>query len=94
MINKSELELEQSKAINEGLAPWEKERNLGMNIMRISSEILLSYYKYSCAIELEYSFHVIIMTCELAYSFYAMSLTCRTFCLIIHITCMIRGRAK
>ena len=44
--------------------------------------------------ELEYSFHVIIMTYELAYSFYAMSLTCRTLCLTIQITYMIRSRAK
>jgi hypothetical protein len=55
---------------------------------------MLSYYKYSCVSELEYSFHVIIITYELAYSFYAMSLTCKTLCLIIHITCMIRSRTK
>ena len=65
-----------------------------MNTNRISSKVMLSFYKYSCAIELEYSFHVIIMTYELAYSFYAMILTCATLCLIIHITCMIRSRAK
>ena len=59
-----------------------------------SSKVLLSFYQYSCAIELEYSFHVIILTYELAYSFYAMSLTCRTLCLNIHITFMIRSRAK
>ena len=81
-------------ATKESLALWEKEINLGMNTMRISSKVLLSYYRYSCAIELEYSFHVIIMTYELAYSFYAMILTCATLCLIIHITCMIRSRAK
>ena len=81
-------------AMKESLALWEKEINLGMNTMRISSKVLLSYYQYSCAIELEYSFHVIIMTYKLAYSFYAMSLTCRTLYLIIHITCMIRSRAK
>ena len=65
-----------------------------MDTMRISSKILLSYYQYSCAIELEYSFYVIIMTYELANNFYAMSLTCKTLCLNIHITCMIRSRAK
>ena len=65
-----------------------------MNTMKSSSKVLLSYYQYSCAIELEYSFHVIIMTYELAYSFYAISLTCKTLCLNIHITCMIRIRAK
>ena len=72
----------------------EEERNLGMNTMKNSSKVLLSSYKYSRAIELEYSFHVIILTYELAYSFYVMSLTCKTLCLIIHITCMIRNRAK
>ena len=64
--------LELARAIEEGLAPWKKERKLGMNTNRISSKVMLSFYKYSCAIELEYSFHVIIMTYELAYSFYAM----------------------
>ena len=44
-----------------------EERNLGMNIMKKSSKVLLSYYQYSCAIELEYSFRVIILTYELAY---------------------------
>ena len=65
-----------------------------MNTNRISSKVMLSFYKYSCAIELEYIFYVIIMTYELAYSFYAMILTCATLCLIIHVTCMIRSRAK
>jgi len=65
-----------------------------MNIMKKSSKVLLSYYQYSCAIELEYSLHVIIVTYELTYSFYVMSLTCRTLCLIIHMTYMIRSRAK
>ena len=70
-----------------------EERDLGMN-MKNSSKVLISFYQYSCAIELEYSFHVIIMTFELAYSFYAMILTCATLCLIIHTICMIRSRAK
>jgi hypothetical protein len=67
-----------------------------MNNMKNSSKVLLSIFQYSCAYELdlEYSFHVIILTYELAYSFYVMSLTCRTLCLNIHITCMIRIRAK
>ena len=75
------------------LGPLEEEKHLGMNTMKISSKVLLSYLQYSCAIELEYSFHVIILTYELAYSLCVMSLTCRTLCLIIHITCMSRGRA-
>ena len=62
--------------------------------MNNSSKVLLSFYQYSCAIELEYSFHVMIMTYELTYSFCVMILTCRTLCLIIHITYMIRIRAK
>ena len=65
-----------------------------MNTMRISSKLLLSYYKYSCVIELEYSFHVIIITYELVYSFYVMSLTCRTSCLIIHMIFMSRSRDR
>ena len=65
-----------------------------MNTMKSSSKVLLSYFQYSSAYELEYSFHVIIMTYELAYSFYAMSLTCRTLCLIIHITYMSKIRAR
>jgi hypothetical protein len=34
------------------------------------------FFTYSCAIELEYSFHVIILTYELAYSLCVMVLTC------------------
>jgi hypothetical protein len=70
------------------------EEILGMNNMMSSSKVLFSYYQYSYAYELEYSFHVMILTYELAYSFYVMKLTCRTLSLIIHITCMIRIRAK
>ena len=62
--------------------------------MNSSSKVLPSYFQYSSAYELEYSFHVIIMTYELTYSFYAMRVTCRTLCLIIHITYMSRIRAK
>ena len=76
------------------LGSLEEKRNLGMNTMKNSSKVLLSSYKYSCAIELDYSFHVIILTYELAYSFYVMSLTCKTLCLIIHTTYMIRVRTK
>ena len=72
----------------------EKREKLGMNTKRISSKVMLSYHKYSCAIELEYSFDVIIMTYELEYSLRVMSLTCRTLCLIIHMTCLLRIRAK
>ena len=84
---------EQSKSYQGELGSL-KERIFGMNTMKESSKVFLSFYPYSSAYELEYSFHVIIMTYELAYSFYAMSLTCRNLCLIIHITCMIRSRAK
>jgi len=59
--------LELARAIKEGLAPWEK-RKFGMNTMKISSKVMLSYHKYSCAIELDYSFHVLILTYELAYA--------------------------
>jgi hypothetical protein len=41
-----------------------------------SSNFKLSYLLYSCAIELECSFHVIILTYELAYSLCVMILTC------------------
>ena len=85
--------LELARAIKEGLAPWEK-RKLVMNIMMISSKVMLSYHKYSCAIELDYSFYVIVLRYELAYSLYVMILTCRTSGLIIHITYMSRIRAK
>ena len=71
-----------------------EERNHGMNNRKNYSKVLLWFYQYRCAIELEYSFRVIILTYELAYNFYVMSLTCKTLCLIIHITCMIRIRAK
>ena len=72
----------------------EEEIHLGMNTMKSSSKVLLSYYQYSCAIELEYSLHVIIMTYELEYSLSVMILSCATLCLTIHITYMNRIRAK
>ena len=72
----------------------EEEIHLGMNTMKSSSKVLLSYYQYSCAIELEYSLHVIIMTYEPEYSLSVMILICATLCLIIHITYISRIRAK
>ena len=65
-----------------------------MNTMKSSSKVLLPFYQYSSAIELEYSLHVIIMTYELEYSLSVMSLKYRTLCLIICMTCMLRIRAK
>jgi hypothetical protein len=54
-----------------------EERILGMNnTTMFSSKFKLSYLLYSCAIELEYSFHVIILTYELTYSLCVMILTC------------------
>jgi hypothetical protein len=54
-----------------------EERILGMNkTTMFSSKFKLSYLLYSCAIELEYSFHVIILTYKLAYSLCVMILTC------------------
>jgi hypothetical protein len=53
-----------------------EERILGMNSNIVSSKVMPSYLSYSCAIELEYSFYVIILTYELAYSLYVMILTC------------------
>jgi hypothetical protein len=66
-----------------------------MNIsMKTSSIFKLSYHLYSSAYELEYSFHVIIMIYELAYSLCVMILTCPISCLIIHMICMSRSRAR
>jgi hypothetical protein len=54
-----------------------EERILGyeIHILFFQSHALISYIN-SCAIELEYSFHVIILTYELAYSLCVMILTC------------------
>ena len=57
-------------------------------------ELHPSTYHYSFAIELEYSFCVLMLAYELAYSFYVMNLAHRTLFLIIHTTYMIRIRAK
>ena len=72
----------------------EEEGNLGMNTMKSSSKVLLSYHLYSSAYEQEYSCLVIIMIYELAYSLCVMILTCLTICLIIHMICMSRSRAR
>jgi len=64
------------------------------NTMKSSSIVMLSYHLYSSAYELEYSCLVIIMIYELAYSLCVMILTCSTLCLIIHMTCMGRSRAR
>ena len=72
----------------------EEEGNLGMNIMKSSFEVLLSYHLYSSAYELEYSYPVIIMIYELAYSLCVMIFSCSALCLIIHMTCMGRSRAR
>ena len=73
----------------------EEKIHLGMNItMKSSSKVLLSYYLYSCAIEQEYSCPVITMIYEQAYSLCVMILTCSTSCLIIHMICMSRSRAR
>ena len=65
-----------------------------MNSMKSSSKVLLSYHLYSSAYELEYSCLVIIMIYELAYSLCVMILTCSALCLIIHMVCMSRSRAR
>ena len=62
--------------------------------MKSSFKVLLSYHLYSCAIELEYSCLVIIMIYELVYSLCVMILTCSTSCLVIHMICMSRSRAR
>jgi hypothetical protein len=46
------------------------------NTTMFSSKFKLSYLLNSCAIELEYSVHVIILTYELAYSLCVLILTC------------------
>jgi hypothetical protein len=72
----------------------EEEGNLGMNPIKSSSKVLLSYPLYSSSYELEYSCLVIVIIYELAYSLCVMSLTCSTLCLIIHMSCMGRSRAR
>ena len=64
------------------------------NTSQSSSIVMLSNHLYSSAYELEYSCLVIIMTYELANSLCVMILTCSTSCLIIHMTCMSRSRAR
>ena len=72
----------------------EEERNLGMNTIKSSSIVMLSYLQYSNAYEQDYSSHVTIMIYELAYSLCVMILTCPTLCLIIHMNCTSRSRAR
>ena len=72
----------------------EKREKLDMNTKRIFSIVMLPYLQYSSAYELEYSCLVIIMIYELAYSLCVMILTCSTSCLIIHMICMSRSRAR
>ena len=55
---------------------------------------MLSYYIYSHAYELEYSCYVIILIYELVYSLCIMRVAYMTLCLTIHITYIIRIRAK
>jgi hypothetical protein len=42
------------------------------------------FFSYSCAIELEYSLHVIILTYELAYSLYVMIMICSYDMIIVY----------
>ena len=70
------------------------EEILCMNSIMSSSKVLPSSYNYSHTYELEYSHYVMILTYELVYSFYVMRLTYMTLCLTIHITYIIRIRAK
>ena len=62
--------------------------------MKRFSIFKFSYYLYSNAYELEYSFHVIIMIYELAYSLCVMILTCLTLSLVIHMNCIITSRTR
>ena len=64
------------------------------NTMKTSSIVMLSYHLYSSAYELEYSCLVIIMIYELAYSLCVMILIYSNSCLIIHMVCMSRSRAR
>jgi hypothetical protein len=64
------------------------------NTMKSSSIVLLSYHLYRSAYELEYSCLVILKLYEIAYSLCVMILTCSTSCLIIHMICMSRSRAR
>jgi hypothetical protein len=50
----------------------EEEKDLGMNTMKSSSKVLLLYYLYSNANELDYSSRVMIMIYELVYSLCVM----------------------
>jgi hypothetical protein len=45
---------------------------------------MLLFFTYSCAIELEYSFHFIILTYELAHSLCVMILACSCDMILVH----------
>jgi hypothetical protein len=59
-----------------------------------SSIVMLSYDICSHTYELEYSYCVIILIYELAYSLCLMRVAHLTLCLTIHITYIIKNRAK
>ena len=65
-----------------------------MNRIMSSSKVMLSHYIYSHTHELEYSCYVIILIYELVYGLYVMGVAYMTLCLTIHITYIIRIRAK
>ena len=65
-----------------------------MNRDMSSSKVMLSYYIYSHAYELEYSCYVIILIYELVYSLCIMRIACMNLYLTTHITYIIRIRAK
>jgi hypothetical protein len=63
--------------------------------MKSSSIFKFSFYSYSNAYELEYSYaHVIITIYELVYSLYTMILTCSSPFFNIHMICMSRSSSR
>jgi len=87
-----------SSIVSKARATWRacllgRKATLVMNI-KSSSIVMLSYLQYSNTYELDYSSHVIIMIYELAYSLCVVILTCSNLCLIIHMMCMSRSRAR
>ena len=65
-----------------------------MNRDMSSSKVMISYYIYSHACELEYSCYVIILIYELVYSLYVLKVAHMTLYLNTHIAYIIRIRAK
>jgi hypothetical protein len=65
-----------------------------MNRIMSSSKAMLSYNIYSHTYELEYSYFVMILIYELVYSLCVMRVSHLTLYLTIHITYIIRIRAK